>query len=278
MSIYTTLGPVPESTHLIAVEVVEAAAMAGYPLGVLWGYNPASTGEHGTGRALDFMVTHAPALATADARRSAGDFIADYLWTHRDRLGLIHEIWRQHIRSTVREPGVWRALADRGSATANHMDHVHVYLSGFYAPPVPQPGQGAPAGPVIVPTPPAGGVLVVDGDWGSHTSREVSKRLGITDVPHNMGGVAIRTLQRTFRTPVDGIVSGQRLMHHLYAWSDRRIKIGAGGSRLIRAMAADLEAAGYNTRGTATDGLAGTGFVSAVQRRLNNDPSYLLKG
>lgn len=278
MSIYETLGPVTESTHLIAVEVVEAAAKAGYPLGVLWGYSAASAaagGEHGTGRALDFMVTWAPALNTSELRKAAGDFIADYLWQHRERLDLQHEIWWQRIRSTTNTPGVWRDLADRGSATQNHYDHVHAYFNGRYAQLIPQGQQGAPSSPVIVPAPPAGGILVVDGNWGSATSREVSKRLGITSVPENIGGSAITKLQAKFGTKQDGIVSGQKPVHHLFAWSQVRVKEGTGGSRLVKEMAANLEVNYYRTNGSDKDGLAGPGFVGAVQTRLNVDPNYL---
>lgn len=127
MSSIYGLGNVTAPTATIAREVLDFLEANGTPLRphpdtgvpVVWGYSPGA--EHGTGRALDFMVT-------ADA--SVGDVIADYVWTHRERLGLVHVIWRQRIRSTVVSPGVWRHMSDRGSPTENHMDHPHCYFDG----------------------------------------------------------------------------------------------------------------------------------------------------
>lgn len=127
MSSIYGLGNVTAPTATIAREVLDFLEANGTPLRphpdtgvpVVWGYSPGA--EHGTGRALDFMVT---------ADTSVGDVIADYVWTHRDRFGLIHVIWRQRIRSTVVSPGVWRHMSDRGSPTENHMDHPHCYFDG----------------------------------------------------------------------------------------------------------------------------------------------------
>lgn len=121
------LGDVTARTKAAALEVVEAAAKAGHQLRQLWGFNPASPPEHSSGRAVDFMVYD---------DRAAGDWIADYLWEHRDRLGLKWEIWRQRIRSTSPgKPGTWETMEDRGNTTANHFDHVHVFLDDSYTAP-----------------------------------------------------------------------------------------------------------------------------------------------
>lgn len=93
----------------------------------VWGYDPnTSNKEHNSGRALDFMV---------HSDRAAGDYIADYIIANKQRLGLIHIIWRQRIYrgpySTSSNPkGVWQGMADRGSTTQNHMDHPHVWFAG----------------------------------------------------------------------------------------------------------------------------------------------------
>jgi hypothetical protein len=90
----------------------------------MWGMG--SSSEHATGRALDFMVRN----------EAAGDWIRNYIWNNRKRLRLQHVIWEQHITSTVTSPGVRRKMADRGSVTENHMDHVHVlFFSGSYQKP-----------------------------------------------------------------------------------------------------------------------------------------------
>lgn len=102
----------------------------------VWGYSSdVSNTEHHSGLAADFMVF---------TNKPLGDFIYQYLWTNRVRLGIQHIIWQQTITSTVVSPGVRRQMADRGNSTANHMDHVHVLFfdTAYVAPvvkPVPQP-------------------------------------------------------------------------------------------------------------------------------------------
>ena len=122
------LGNVKAPTRTIATEVNNHLNSVGKPLpvypemksSVMWGYNSGGA-EHGTGRAIDFMIRNSPAV---------GDEVAEYLWVNRERFGLIHLIWQQSIRSTVTQPGVWRKMADRGSSTENHRDHVHAYFNG----------------------------------------------------------------------------------------------------------------------------------------------------
>ncbi|WP_344198671.1 SH3 domain-containing protein [Aeromicrobium alkaliterrae] len=72
---------------------------------------------HPTGRALDIM--------TSD--KALGDQIAQFVIDNHTKLGATQVIWRQRIW----EPGSgWRGMENRGGATANHMDHVHVTTSG----------------------------------------------------------------------------------------------------------------------------------------------------
>ncbi|GAA4114434.1 hypothetical protein GCM10022215_12530 [Nocardioides fonticola] len=73
-------------------------------------------GEHSSGKALDIM--------TSDV--ALGDAIAAYLQRNAAALGLFDIIWRQRIWTPERASEGWRPMSDRGSATANHYDHVHV--------------------------------------------------------------------------------------------------------------------------------------------------------
>ena len=73
-------------------------------------------GEHASGRALDIM--------TSDVE--LGTAIAEFLREHASELHLYDVIWRQHIWTPVRASEGWRSMPSRGSATANHYDHVHV--------------------------------------------------------------------------------------------------------------------------------------------------------
>ena len=73
-------------------------------------------GEHSSGRAIDIM--------TSDVE--LGTAIAEFLREHASELHLYDVIWRQHIWTPVRAGEGWRSMPSRGSATANHYDHVHV--------------------------------------------------------------------------------------------------------------------------------------------------------
>ncbi|WP_155992798.1 mucin-2 protein [Nocardioides sp. URHA0020] len=73
-------------------------------------------GEHSSGKALDIM--------TSDV--TLGTAIADFLRSHAAELQLYDILWRQRIFTQQRGGEGWRTFPDRGSATANHFDHVHV--------------------------------------------------------------------------------------------------------------------------------------------------------
>jgi hypothetical protein len=73
-------------------------------------------GEHSTGRALDIMTSDV-ALGTA---------IAEFLRAHASELHIYDILWRQRIWTPVRASEGWRLFPSRGSATADHYDHVHV--------------------------------------------------------------------------------------------------------------------------------------------------------
>lgn len=79
----------------------------------------AGRGEHATGRALDIMISS-----------DRGNDIAAYLQEHRRELGVSQLIWRQRIWTVQRAGDGWRSMSDRGGATANHFDHVHVTTFG----------------------------------------------------------------------------------------------------------------------------------------------------
>lgn len=75
-------------------------------------YSAYDMGGHPAGLAVDFPGTTAQ-----------GNAMAAYTTANADALAVKYAIWQQRIWY----PGKgWTAMADRGSATANHMDHVHV--------------------------------------------------------------------------------------------------------------------------------------------------------
>ena len=73
--------------------------------------------EHASGKAIDCM--------TSGAR---GQQIAAWLQANYSKLGIIEIIYQQKIWTTQRASEGWRAMPDRGSATANHYDHIHVLV------------------------------------------------------------------------------------------------------------------------------------------------------
>lgn len=79
------------------------------------GYRAGDPGDHGAGRAVDIMVTG-----------SRGDQVAAWLQQNAGSLNIKYVIWEQRIWY----PGSsWSYMEDRGSATANHYDHVHVSVN-----------------------------------------------------------------------------------------------------------------------------------------------------
>jgi uncharacterized protein YraI len=79
-----------------------------------------SSGYHGEGRALDCMISDS----------TVGWDMARWLRANASRLGVMEVIYRQQIWTVQRSSEGWRPMADRGSPTANHMDHVHVSVYG----------------------------------------------------------------------------------------------------------------------------------------------------
>ncbi|GAA4857725.1 hypothetical protein [Actinomycetospora straminea] len=65
--------------------------------------------DHPDGYALDFMTT-------------SGDALADCVMDNASDLGVSYVIWNQRINTG----SGWESMEDRGGATANHEDHVHI--------------------------------------------------------------------------------------------------------------------------------------------------------
>lgn len=86
-----------------------------FPSITSYGGRRSSGGYHGSGRAIDVMVS--------------GDFgwtVAKWVRANASKLGVIEVIYAQKIWTAERSGDGWRSMSDRGSATANHYDHVHI--------------------------------------------------------------------------------------------------------------------------------------------------------
>ncbi|QJW36368.1 SH3 domain-containing protein [Cellulosimicrobium protaetiae] len=82
------------------------------------GIRPGDSGDHGSGRALDIMITG-----------ETGWQIARYLQANAGALGITYLIYQQQIWMAGDPASAWSGMEDRGGATANHFDHVHVSTS-----------------------------------------------------------------------------------------------------------------------------------------------------
>lgn len=89
------------------------------------GYRPGDSGDHGKGLAIDFMVPESSEL---------GDKIAEYAIQNMASRGISYIIWKQRFYapfdSKYGPANTWNPMPDRGSATENHYDHVHVSMNG----------------------------------------------------------------------------------------------------------------------------------------------------
>jgi len=82
-------------------------------------------GEHPLGRACDFMLSTGGVMPSAsDVQR--GYDIASWAQANASRLGIMYIIYRQRIWDIRNASAGWQPMADRGSITANHFDHVHI--------------------------------------------------------------------------------------------------------------------------------------------------------
>ena len=83
-----------------------------------WRSYSAYSSDHPSGRAIDIMIP------SYKSNKALGDAVAAYVIANSKRLNVRYLIWRQRNYTISR--GYWVSMANRGSDTANHYDHVHV--------------------------------------------------------------------------------------------------------------------------------------------------------
>lgn len=83
-----------------------------------WRAGSRYSGDHPAGRAIDVMIPN--------WRRNAhlGWAIAKHFVKYRKKYGIHYVIFRQKMWTTATPR--WRHMSNRGGATANHYDHVHI--------------------------------------------------------------------------------------------------------------------------------------------------------
>jgi hypothetical protein len=97
-------------------QAVYSAVRTQFPdMSNIGGFRAGDPGDHGSGNAVDIMVTGA-----------RGDQVSAWLQAHAGELNIKYVIWQQQIWM----PGSgWKGMSDRGSPTQNHYDHVHVSVN-----------------------------------------------------------------------------------------------------------------------------------------------------
>ena len=105
------LGLVP------AAAAVYSAVRSTFGITNIGGMRPGDWGDHGTGHAIDVMITSS----------AQGDAVANYILANAGAFGIKYVIWQQRI--WMPSTGSWKLMEDRGSPTQNHMDHVHISVN-----------------------------------------------------------------------------------------------------------------------------------------------------
>jgi hypothetical protein len=89
----------------------------------IFGWRQDALPWHPNGLAIDVMI---PNWGTPEGIE-LGNRIAGYALANAKRWGVVHVIWRQGYYPVEGAPS-W--MANRGSETANHYDHVHIATDG----------------------------------------------------------------------------------------------------------------------------------------------------
>jgi uncharacterized protein YgiM (DUF1202 family) len=102
---------------------VHRAMRARFPqITVYGGVRPSVIPDHEQGRALDCMI---PNYRSASGK-ALGNQAAAWAKANARSLGINYVIWNQHIWNITRDSEGWRFMADRGSDSANHRNHIHI--------------------------------------------------------------------------------------------------------------------------------------------------------
>jgi uncharacterized protein YraI len=110
-----TNGTTIDSGVSPSIVKIHEAVCAEFPEITTYGTLRGGGGDHSLGKAVDIMVSG-----------DRGWQVAEFVRKYYSELGVSYIIYSQQIWSVERSSEGWRGMEDRGSATANHYDHVHV--------------------------------------------------------------------------------------------------------------------------------------------------------
>ena len=125
--------------------------------------------DHQSGRAVDIMISPKVNQRPTSTQKAAGDTLVTLLIKNAKALGIQWILFSKDgvvTWSYNLDRGSWNKLGNRGSISANHIDHVHVYFKTtaklpanfswgkVVAPNPPSTGGPGPKPPVVTPKPP----------------------------------------------------------------------------------------------------------------------------
>lgn len=90
----------------------------------MYGWRRDVTPDHPAGRAVDVMIP------SYKSNKALGWEIANYFRANAKQFNINYIIFDQKIWNIARDKEGWRAMANRGSDSANHFDHVHINTYG----------------------------------------------------------------------------------------------------------------------------------------------------
>jgi hypothetical protein len=123
----TTCSPSPKPGAKALLKLL-IKNWGGSSSGISRGCGVGHISEHKEGRALDWHMSVKKA-----SQRKRVEAALKWITANNGevalRLGIMYVIWNQRIWSVYYPELGWRKMEDRGGATANHKDHVHISLS-----------------------------------------------------------------------------------------------------------------------------------------------------
>lgn len=123
MSCPASTSPAEKGLQPVAKKGLQCGAKAFPEVKTMYGVGARpGPSDHGSGMAVDFMVDN----YRSKSGRALGWRMAEWHRQNADKLGVQYVIWDQKIWNVDRAAEGWRPMPDRGSETANHLDHNHV--------------------------------------------------------------------------------------------------------------------------------------------------------
>jgi hypothetical protein len=105
----------------VSVHVRQAANDLACAFGIRTAHGHRSGGgDHSRGLAVDFMTM---------ADQARGNRLAAHALANASRYGIRYVMWDHRIWMAAQSGKGWQWVPDRGSRTANHVDHVHISFS-----------------------------------------------------------------------------------------------------------------------------------------------------